>query len=98
MNAEKEARQNFIWSVRTQRLCAAAVRRHGRPDITNEEASKTSRAEALEYIAKAKAYAEAENAKRLESEEITPEQAEAARLAIERIAEEATEKANELEA
>lgn len=49
-NATEEAKKEFSWSIRTSRLCAAAVKRHFDPSITKAEAEKTTKADALEYI------------------------------------------------
>lgn len=50
IEAYEKARQEFAWSIRTSRLCAAAVRTHLKPETSKEEAERTTKAEALEYV------------------------------------------------
>lgn len=96
IEAYEKARQEFAWSIRTSRLCAAAVRTHLKPETSKEEAERTTKAEALEYVEAARKHC----AKWLKTERqwgnLDEGQAEAAKEAVEDMAEELTKQANEL--
>lgn len=95
-NVKEEARREFLWSVHMSRLCAATVRSHYQKDLTKEEAEKTTRAEALDYIEAARKHC----AKWIDTEakwgNIDEAQASEARQALDEIAEETKRQAEAL--
>lgn len=92
--ARSLARREFVWSIRIQRLCATAAK-----DVLDgykEENQRTSRAEAIEYIAKARKWANRQIKRAIEYEEMTEEEAKEARKELAKIAKETKRQADGL--
>lgn len=95
-DAAEEAKKEFSWSIRIQRLCAATVRRYFNPSITKAEAEKTTKADALDYIETAIKHCEEWIANERKWETMTETDEAQARQAIAEIAEELRKQAETL--
>ena len=94
-----EAKQEFLWSVRTSRLCAAAVsnylrKQDGKPPYKNIIASK---AEALEYVENARRHVLEWIKEETKRQNMTKQEAEEAREAMEEAAADAAKQAEALQ-
>lgn len=93
--AYESAQIEFAWSVKTQRLCAYAVRKN-LGNASDEEAERTTKADAAEYIKTAREHCEKWLNEKTLSGDMAEEEANAAREAIAEISAKAKKDAEAL--